>query len=122
MADKGYIAALLNAIPDDTTRRNVKIAFDEVTDNFRIGPVEDMKRAINGQTYFFVTTTSSNANEEFSVQHGQGQTPLWCRPIVPLDAVGAQAVPLTVSRVADEQRLYLKSSSTGATVYLEVGF
>jgi hypothetical protein len=122
MADKGYIRALLNGITDDVTRRNLNMAFQEVCDNLRVGPIEDRKRAVNGQTYFFQTTTPAVANTEFTVTHGQGQTPLWLRPILPLDAVNAQAVALTVSRVADDSRIYLKSASTSAVVYVEVGF
>lgn len=122
MADKGYLKSLLNGISDDATRRILSLAFTETLDNFTTGPVEDMRRAVNGQTYFFQATTPSTGNTEFSIHHGQGQVPLWVRGILPLDAVNAQTVPFTVSRAADEQRLYLKSTSTGATVFVEVGF
>lgn len=122
MADKGYIRTLLNGLSDDTTRRNLALAFDEVCDNFRVGPVEDMKRAVNGQSYFFVATTHATANTEFSIAHGQGQTPLWARAVLPLDAVNAQQVNLTVTRAADDNRIYFSSPSTGVTVYVEVGF
>ena len=122
MADKGYIRSLLNGITDDTTRRNLALAFDEVLDNFRVGPIESQTRAVNGQSYFFTTTTPSTGNTEFSIAHGQGQIPMWVRPIVPCDAVNAQSVLLTTTRAADDQRIYLKSPSTSATIYLEVGF
>lgn len=122
MADRGYIRSLLNGITDEATRRNLALAFDEVVDNFRIGPVDDRTRAVNGQTYFFQATTSSVASAEFTIAHGQGQTPLWLRPIVPLDAVNGQIVPLVVSRAADASRIYLKSTSTGASIFVEVGF
>ena len=122
MADIGYIKTLVNGIQDDRTRANLNLAFEEVVRNFSIGPIEDMTRAVNGQSYFFQATTSSVANTEFTIHHGQGQTPLWVRPILPLDAVNAQSVPLVVSRAADAQRIYLKSTSTGATLFVEVGF
>lgn len=122
MADKGYVKQLLNGIEDSRTRQALDLVLTEVLDNMTLGPVEDMRRAINGQSYFFQATTPSTANTEFSVQHGQGQVPLWVRGILPTDAVNAQMVPMTVSRAADEQRLYLKSSSTSATVFVEVGF
>lgn len=122
MADKGYLKSLLNGIADAQTRKVLALAFEEVVDNFRSGPVEDRTRAINGQTYRFLATTSSVANTEFSVQHGQGQSPLWVQAILPCDAVNAQTVLLKTTRAADEQRLYLSSPSTSATVYLEVGF
>ena len=122
MADKGYVKSLINGISDENTRKVLALAFTEVLDNFTLGPVEDMARSVNGQSYFFQATTSTAANVEFSVQHGQGQIPLWIRSILPLDAVNARMVDLTVTRVADEQRLYLSSPSTSATVFMEVGF
>lgn len=122
MADRGYIKSLINGIADDITRRSLNLAFDEVLQNFRVGPVEDMTRAVNGQTYFFQTTTPSTASTEFTIHHGQGQTPLWVRPILPLDSVNAQSVLLTVTKAADDQRIYLSSPSTSATIFVEVGF
>lgn len=122
MADKGYIRSLVNGIADDTTRRALALAFDEVCDNFRVGPVENGTRAVNGQSYFFSATTPSTASTEFSIDHGQGQIPLWWRPIVPADAVNAQVVPLVNSRAADAVRVYFKSTSTAAAIFVEVGF
>lgn len=122
MADKGYIKQLLNGLEDQKTRQVLSLVFTEVLDNFATGPVEDMKRAVNGQSYFFQATTSTAANTEFSILHGQGQTPLWVRPILPCDAVNARIVDLTTTRAADEQRLYLSSPSTSAVIYVEVGF
>ena len=122
MADKGYVKSLINGVSNDRDRQLLALSFEEVLDNFRTGPVEDMKRAINGQSYFFQATTSSVANTEFTIRHGQGQTPLWVRTILPLDAVNAQTVLLSVSCVADDQRVYLKSPSTSATIFVEVGF
>ena len=122
MADPGYIRSLINGLADEAGRRGLVLAFEEVLGNFTIGPVEDGKRAVNGQTYFFTATTSSVANTEFSIHHGQGQSPLWVRPILPCDAVNAQTVLLTTTRAADEQRVYLSSPSTSAAIYVEVGF
>lgn len=123
MADKGYIKSLLNGISDwPSARKALTLSFQEVLDNFTAGPIDDTKRAINGQTYFFKATTPADALTEFTIVHGQGQAPFWIRAIAPTDAVNAQLVPLTISRVADEQRVYLTSSSTNATIYVEVGF
>jgi len=122
MADRGYIKSLINGISDETTRRNLTLAFDEVLQNFSVGAVADMQRAVNGQTYFFQGTTSSVANTEFSIRHGQGQAPLWIRAIAPVDSSGVTLPTLKVTRAADVQRLYLSSPSTNATVFVEVGF
>lgn len=122
MADRGYIRSLINGISDETTKRNLTLAFDEVLQNFALGPVEDMKRAVNGQTYFFQGTTSSVANTEFTIRHGQGQAPQWIRGIAPVDSSGVTLPTLRVTRPADVQRLYLSSPSTGVTIFVEVGF
>jgi hypothetical protein len=50
-----------------------------------------------------------------------GATPSKLIPIVSIDTPGSALVPLVTSRAADNKRIYLKSSSTGATfsAYLE---
>jgi hypothetical protein len=53
---------------------------------------------------------------EFSVRHGLGAAPHTLIPVVDLTQEGATLVPLTVSKAADAERIYLKSSSTGAVI------
>ena len=44
-------------------------------------------------------------------------------PVIPLDLVGARSIPLTVTRAADDQRVYLKteagSTSAPFSLYVE---
>lgn len=122
MADKGYVKTLINGIPEERSRQLIASAFDEVLDNFRVGPIEHAKRATNGQSYFFQAVTAAVSSGEFTIRHGQGQTPLWLRPILPLDSVNVTMPAVTVTRAADETRIYLKSPSTGITFFVEVGF
>lgn len=112
------MATLLNALPADI-KGPVTQAFDYTQDNWRLG---DGVRATNAQWYKFSSTTAATANEEFSIRHGLGQVPSKVIPVLDLNSVGSQIVPLTVSRAPDEQRVYLKSSSTGAVflIYVEV--
>ena len=117
---KGYVETLLNALPNDVKKVLVP-AFNYVQDSFRLGPIEDGKRATNAQIYWTQTTTSSAAGTEFSVEHGLGTIPQYLILGAPLDAVNAQIVPVSVSRAADDRRVYLTSSSTNATIYLGVG-
>lgn len=115
---KGYVATLLNTLPADI-KGPITQAFDYVQDSWRLG---DGARATNAQLYKFTSTTAATANEEFSIRHGLGQLPSKVIPVLDLNQVGSQVVPLVVSRAPDEQRVYLKSSSTGAVfqIYVEI--
>jgi len=109
---KGYIATLLNALAPDVKRVLVP-AFDFIQDNWKLGTGA---RAINAQWYRVESTTAAVANEEFSVAHGLGVAPHTLIPVLDLQTEGAQLPTLTVSRAADEKRVYLSSPSTGAVV------
>lgn len=121
MASKGFINSLLNSLPDDIKRILVP-TFQYTLDTLRFGHPDDGKRAENFQIYWFSATTPAIANTEFSIHHGLQLTPTLCIPVLPLDVVGASFIPLTVTRVADTERVYFKSSSTNTnfSVGLEV--
>ena len=118
MADKGYIQQFINALPAPM-QYPVRNAFWYVMDNWRIGTGS---RAINAQLYRLTGTTHATANTEFSIKHGLDSTPTQLIQIVDLSQVNSQQVPLTVTRAADAQRIYLSSSSTNAsfTILAEV--
>jgi hypothetical protein len=118
---RGYISTLLNALPGDIKKILIP-AFDYVTDNGKLGPIEDGKRATNFQIYWFAGTTSTTANGEFSIKHGMGEIPGYIITGAPLNAANWAIVPLAVSRAADAERVYLTSSSTGASVFVGLGF
>jgi hypothetical protein len=121
MATKGYVDALLNALPDDAKNAVIQ-AFRYVLDNLAIGQPDSGKRATNFRWYRFDATTSSVANTEFSIHHGQGLMPLLCWPVMFLDSSGGRVVRLTVTRPADVQRIYLSSPDTSASVSMMVEF
>lgn len=110
MASKGYLETFLNALPSDY-RYPLRQALFYVMDNWRIGTG---RRAENAQWYRVTSTTASVANTEFSIAHGIGSAPTQLIPIVDLSDVNSQLVPLQVSRAADAERVYLKSTSTSA--------
>jgi hypothetical protein len=110
VAALGYLDTILNAL-DATIRVPIKSAFEYVTRELALG---DNTKAENFSWYRVTGTTHATANTEFSILHGMDHAPSKLIPVVQLDAAGGQLVPLTVSRVSDSKRVYLKSSSTGA--------
>ena len=116
MAVKGYIDSQLNALPAEL-RYPLQQAFHYLMDNWRVGTGV---RAENAQLYRISSTSHATANTEWSVRHGLGSTPTQLLQVLDLSVVNAQIVPLTVSRAADHERLYLTSSSTGAVMTLLV--
>jgi hypothetical protein len=121
MASKGYVESLLNRLPD-TVRQALKPAFDHILDNGQIGGIEHGKKAINFRWYRLDGTTSSNANQEFSIVHGLGVAPFHLLPMVPMTSSGSQLVRLRVTRTSDASRVYLSSPDTNAafSVLVEV--
>lgn len=117
MAAYGNVDRILNAL-DPSIRVPLAAAFEYVMRELSFG---DNVKAENFSLYKVSGTTHANANTEFSIAHGLDHIPSKVIPILPLDAVNGQLVPLTVSRAADGKRIYLKSSSTGAafTAYVE---
>lgn len=117
MAAPGYIAQLLNRLEPDI-RTTLTAAFEYVMREFALGA---NTKAENFAWFRVEGTTSSNANTEFSVNHGMDHAPSKLIPIVPLDTVNATLPQLTVTRVSDARRIYLKSDSTSAffAAYLE---
>ena len=112
MATTGYVEALLQGLPDDARRVLTQI-FRYLVPNTRFGPVEDRTKSESFQAYFYTATTDASTGE-FSIQHGLSRVPYLVIPVLPLDQVGARTVPLEVTRAADAQRIYLKSTSTSA--------
>lgn len=119
MADLAYVESVFGATDKETKKAAVE-SFRYVLGNLTMGAPEEARRAKNFQWYWFSATTSSNANEEFSIAHGLGRTPSVIIPVLPLNVVGARLVDLQVSRAADMNRIYLKSASTSAAIMVLV--
>lgn len=120
MADIGYIESELGSLPVDHKRALVN-AFRYLLSNLSFGAVEHQTRTTNFQAYYLQSTTPAVANTEVAIAHGLGLTPSVLIPVLPLNQIGAQVIPLQVSRAADDKRVYLKSSSTSAAFAVLVG-
>lgn len=110
MASKGLIDVALNSLPQEL-RKPLQDAFYHILDDWRLG---DGDKAENARWYAIEATTSSVANTEFAVVHGMESAPGRFVPVLRLNEVGDQLIPLVVSRAADGQYVYFKSSSTSA--------
>lgn len=119
MANPAYVESLVGSLPPEH-RLAWKRVMDYVLRNLRFGPVAHQTRTENLQAYYVTATTPATAQQEFSIAHGLSRTPYVLIPVLGLDSVNQQIVPLTVARAADDQRIYLKSSSTSAAIALLV--
>lgn len=121
MASKGYVEALLNKL-DAKLRPSLIEIFAHVLETFRVGGLSHQEKAVNFHWVRFDSTTATTANEEFSIAHGLGGTPIHLIPYVPLDSSGTQYVRLKVTRPADANRIYLSSPDTRAPISVLVEF
>ena len=120
MADIGYVQSVLGSLPPDVRQPLIE-AFRYVLTNLVLGEPGEGKRSLTGAWVQRTVTTPAAANTAFSIVHGLGSIPTAVYPVLFCDRVSAQIVPLTITQAADAQRVYLKSSSTGAsiTVWIE---
>jgi hypothetical protein len=120
MAKSSYVQTLLGTLDSDT-RRVFSGIFDYVLQNLRVGRPTDQARSENLQAYFLTGTTPAVADTEFSIAHGLASAPYLLMPVLDLQGVNAQLVPLYVTRAADASRVYLASPETNAafTVLVE---
>lgn len=121
MSDFGAIASEINSLPAELRPVLLRI-FQSVVKDGRFGHPKGAQPdpCQNFGAGFFHGTTASVADTEFSITHGFGRTPYLVIPVLPLDTVGARIVPLTVTRAADDKRVYLSSSAESAPVTLYV--
>lgn len=119
MADIGAIKTELAAF-EGQQKAGLLNVFTYILNNWSFS-ASDRGKAGNNLLYYVSGTTSSNANTEFSIAHGMESTPSVLIPVMKLNEVNSQIVPLQVSRAADGKRVYLKSSSTSAAFSVWVG-
>jgi len=130
MAAPGYIENQLTAISDSTTQRVLKSVFRYLLANLRLGRATaglEQNAASSGAPSenfgagFFSFRTHAVANTEFTVPHNFGKPPYLLVPCIPLDQVNAGTPRLIVTRVADNNNVYLKSpdADQAGFVFLE---
>lgn len=122
MSDLGVVEADIGGLSQEKDKPIWKRIFREVLKLISFGPVDataGQKASTNLRGHLYgPVVTPAVANTEFSFVHRFLGAPYLVIPVLPLDQVNAEIVPLTVSRAADARRVYLKSSETNATIFL----
>lgn len=124
MANLGLVQSYLSSVPQQQ-RSPMLQAFIEVLQNFTAGRPEpgvtQVERACNLRWYPLSFVTPAVADRELAIPHGLPTVPYLVIPVLDPSEVGGQLVPLKVTRVADNQFVYLSSSVTDAavTVFVE---
>ena len=109
MAAPSYVTSLLAGFPPDQ-KRALQSVFDYVLTNLRLGRCAAGTRAENLQVYAVTGRTPATPDTEFSLPHGLGRAPYLLVPVLALDDVNSELVPLRVTRAPDASRVYLASS------------
>ncbi len=120
MADIGAVKGFLGGFPQDQKLALTNV-FTYILRNLRVGLPGHLKSAENLAWIEIDGTTSTTANQEFSIALG-GMTnpPRVAFPALDLTSSGTQMVQLKTTRAADKSRLYLSSPVVGAAFTLFV--
>lgn len=121
MADASAVEAELNALPPQLKAIFIRV-FRAFLKDIRFGhPLgEATDPMLNMSGGFLHGTTPTLPGDEFTIAHGFGRAPYWAVAGLRLDTVGSSIVPLTVSRAADNKRIYLTSTIGDAPISLAV--
>ena len=119
MADRGYVKQNLGAF-EGAQKVGLQTIFDYLLRNWRVGLPGNQKVAENMAWVQIDGVTHATADTEVALVHGLGSSPRVAFPCLDLGTVGAQMVPLKVTRAADASRIYVSSSSTSAAFTLFV--
>lgn len=124
MATSSHARALLGGLGAD-----VKKAFGDILDyvfnnNLAFGPIDAddaQTRTTNFAGRYVKVTTHGTANTEAAIAHGLSRTPNVIWQVTSPRVVNSRFLgDLTISRAADDTRIYLKSASTGVTLWMYV--
>lgn len=116
MADIGFLRQRAKSIPDDTTRRAVLDIVETLATQTSLGAPDHQKKATNFQAFYLEGTTSTTADQEFSMVHGLKRTPVVVLQVLNPQSVDARMVRLKTTRAADTNRIYLSSPDAGAAI------
>jgi hypothetical protein len=124
MATSSQAKTLLGGIPSDLKSAFARFSEYIFDRNLAFGPVSttDAQTATaNFAGRYLRVTTSDTANQEVAIAHGLGRAPNVMWQVVTPRIVNSRFVgDLTVSRAADDMRIYLTSASTSAVLHLYV--
>lgn len=115
--DLGFIESEIKSLPAELRPTFLRI-FRIVAKDVRLGHPkgEQPDPALNMGGGFFHAVTPATPGDEFTIVHGFGRVPYLAVPILRLDAVGSSVVAVTVSRAADDKRLYFTSTEASIPV------
>ncbi len=121
MADLGYLESEIKSLPE-AIRPTMLRLFRAFVKDIRFGHPngETTDPELNMAGAFLHATTPTVPGTEFSMPHKFGRTPYLALPVLRLDTVGVSLVSLTVSRAADDKRIYLTSTVGSAPICLAV--
>lgn len=113
MASLDYVLGELRGLPADQRAVWTRI-FQHLMKDQRFGhPLgEQPDPSVNFGGGFFHGRTPVTLGREVAVEHGFGRVPYLAIPILLLDTVGASVGPFTVTRAADDRRIYLESTES----------
>ena len=119
MADYGEIQTIINGFPENL--RPKMLEFAKAVLKMRFGHptgTTSSEKLVNFSGAFLHGTTPATPGDEFTIAHDIGRAPYFGLIGLRFDAVGSSVVPLTVSRAADNHRVYLTSTEANAPVTL----
>jgi hypothetical protein len=121
MADLGFFESEIRTLPE-ALRPTLLRLFRALLKDIRFGhPTgEAADPLLNLAGAFLHATTPAIASTELAIRHNFGRTPYLALPVLRLDSVGSSIVSLTVSRAADDKRIYVTSPVTNAPISLAV--
>lgn len=122
MATSSHAKTLLGGLGAEF-KKALGDVLDYVLNNaLAFGPIDAdtaQTRTTNMAGRYVKVTTSGTANLEFSAVHGLGRVPNVVWQVTSPRVVNSRFLgDLTVSKAADDMRIYMTSGSTGATVWL----
>jgi hypothetical protein len=121
VASIGDITTKINALPI-ALRKPMLDIFTELLTQLRFGHPNGSAKdpTLNFGGAFLHGTTPTTPGDELAMAHGFGRVPYLAHGVLRLDAVGSTLVPLTVSRVSDDKRIYVTSTESAKAFSLYV--
>lgn len=121
MATSSQLKTLIGGL-DAEFKKALGECWDYLCNNsFAFGPIDTdaaQTKTTNLYGRYVKVTTSTTANQEVAVAHGLGRIPNVLWNVTSPRAVNSALLPLTITRAADEKRIYMASASTGVTLWL----
>jgi len=124
MATSSHGKSLLGGLNADIKRAVGNVLDYLLNNTLAFGPIDNsvtQTKTTNFAGRYVKFTTSAETNQEASAAHGLGRVPNVVWQVLSPRVVNASFVgDLTVSRTADEHRVYFTSASTGVVCWLYI--